>query len=102
MKDLAQTPYDPLIEPLVRQVDRWKLALPAILVLETTRPLNFIASQGLLLFEPILRFFYQEPRIADYVEFFANRSNVDHLVASLRREYESHDGISKETGAWKT
>lgn len=102
MKILAPIPSDPLIEPMIRQVRHWKLVLPAILVLEVARPLSFIASQGLYLFEPVLRFFYQDPRVADYAEFFAERSNVDRLIACLRQDYESHDNLSKETQRWKT
>jgi hypothetical protein len=96
------THSDPLIEPMVRQARRWRLVLPAILVLEVARPLSFIASQGLYLFEPALRFFYREPRIGAYAEFFGKRSNVDHLIACLRQNYESLDSVGKESQRWKT
>ena len=72
-----------LIRQLTRQISRWKLTLPAILFLEVTKPLSFIASQGLLLCEPVLGFFYEEPRIAQYADLLSDRTNIDHLVACL-------------------
>jgi hypothetical protein len=100
VKELAQTQDNPLIEPLVEQARRFRLMLPAILALEIARPLSFIASQGLYLFEPLLRFFYQEPRVGDYAEFFGSRSNMDHLIACLKQEYESRERTGKETPRW--
>jgi hypothetical protein len=71
------------VAELAQQVSRWRLTLPAILMLEIARPFSFIASQGLLLCQPLLGFFYDEIRIVAYAELLADRSNVDHLIASL-------------------
>jgi hypothetical protein len=72
-----------LIEELVRRIGRWKLALPALLLLEITRPFSFLVGQGLLLSQPLLGFFVEEPRIADYVDLLADRDNLDRLVNRL-------------------
>jgi hypothetical protein len=72
-----------LIETLARRIDGWNLALPAIAVLEVIKPISFIAGQGLLLCEPVLSFFYSEPRVDDYAGLLAERSNLDALIARL-------------------
>jgi hypothetical protein len=72
-----------LIETLARRIDGWNLALPAIAVLEVIKPVSFIAGQGLLLCEPVLNFFYSEPRVDDYASLLADRSNLDDLIARL-------------------
>jgi len=72
-----------LIETLARRIDGWNLALPAIAVLEIIKPISFIAGQGLLLCEPVLNFFYSEPRVDDYASLLADRSNLDDLIARL-------------------
>jgi hypothetical protein len=72
-----------MVEGVVEKADRWRLTLPAILMLEIARPFSFIASQGLLLCQPLLGFFYDKARIGEYAELLADRSNLDRLIASL-------------------
>ncbi len=87
-----------LIEQVARQLSRWRLTLPAILFLEVTRPLSFLASQGLLLCQPLLGFFYDEPRIAGYAELLSDRENIDRLVARLERDKLTDGNNGKEKG----
>jgi hypothetical protein len=83
VKESEGASSEQLIEPLARRINRWNLALPAIVVLEAIKPISFIAGQGLLLCEPVLSFFYAEPRVSDYANLLADRSNVDRLIACL-------------------
>jgi hypothetical protein len=85
--------FEQMTEQVVQQVSRRHLTLPVILMLEIAKPFSFIASQGLLLCQPLLGFFYDEARITDYVDLLADRSNLDHLIASL--EACSGDGKEK-------
>jgi hypothetical protein len=87
-----------LIDSLVCRLNRWGLALPAMVFLEVARPLSFIASQGLLLCQPLLSFFYPEPRIAGYANLLANRENIDHLLARLEQDRSSSGSKGKEKG----
>lgn len=86
MADSDQAQSEQLIEHLAEQISRWRLTMPAILLLQVTRPLSFIASQGLLLCQPLLSFVYDAPRIADYAELLADRATIDRLVARLEEE----------------
>jgi hypothetical protein len=85
-----------LIEQIIGQIRKWKLVTPAILFLEIARPFSFLASQSLILCEPLLNFFYQEPHIADYADLLADRSNIDLLVARLDQAGSHRDGTGKE------
>jgi hypothetical protein len=71
------------VEGLIEKADRWRLTTPAILILEIARPFSFIASQGLLLCQPLLGFFTDEARISEYAELLADRSNLDRLIGGL-------------------
>jgi hypothetical protein len=86
MADSDQVQSEQLIEHLTEQISRWRLTMPAILLLQVTRPLSFIASQGLLLCQPLLSFVYGAPRVADYAELLANRASMDRLVTRLEEE----------------
>jgi hypothetical protein len=84
------------VENLVRQLGRWRLTVPSILLLEATKPFSFFASQGLLLCQPLLGFLGVEEQLGNYADLLADRTNVDYLIARLEEETESHDpGIKR-------
>jgi hypothetical protein len=85
-----------LFEQLTARISQWGLALPAIVLLQVTKPVSFIASQGLLLFQPLLGFLYDDGRITDYAELLADRANIDHLIAQLEADIRPHGNGGKE------
>ena len=87
-----------LLDQLTQNIDRWGLNVPALLFLQTTKPLSFIASHGLLLCQPLLSFFYDTPRIADYADLLADRANIDRLVARLEDDGRETANRSEESG----
>jgi hypothetical protein len=95
MADSDQVQSEQLIEHLTEQISRWRLTMPAILLLQVTRPLSFIASQGLLLCQPLLGFVYDAPRVADYAELLADRASMDRLVRRLEEEEHSRGSGGK-------
>ena len=92
----GQEQSEQLLERLSRQICRWRLALPAIVLLQVTRPLSFIASQTLLLCQPLISAFYEAPQITGYADLLADRANLDRLVARLEEDSRSYR--SKEKG----
>mgnify|MGYP001813006030 FL=1 len=95
MADSDQVQSEQLIEHLTEQISRWRLTMPAILLLQVTRPLSFIASQGLLLCQPLLSFVYDAPRVADYAELLADRASMDRLVTRLEEEEHARGSAGK-------
>lgn len=85
MEEEGKDPKGQLIEQWARQIQRWRLVQPALLFLEVTKPLSFIASQGLLLCEPLLSPLYREPRVSEYANLMADRANVERLIALLEQ-----------------
>ncbi len=98
MRERGQRSGEQLIEELVLHITRWGLAQPAIMLLEVTKPLSFVVSQGLLLWEPILSLFYVEPQIAGYANLLADRSNVEDLITRLEENQPMRDSTGKERG----
>jgi len=94
MEGSSQEPYEHRIEALVRQIGSRRLALPALLLLEVTRPFSFLLGQGLSLFQPLLGYFVEEPLVADYAELLADRGNLDRLIARL----EETQALAANTG----
>ena len=85
MEDLSQERRGQLIDRLAERLARRGLATPAILLLDLFKPFSFIASQALLLCQPLLGWMNIEQQVTDYAGLLADRSNVDYLVAQLER-----------------
>ena len=98
MSGTGQEPGEQLVEQVAGHIRHWGLEQPAILFLEVTKPLSFIASQGLLLCEPLLSFLFAEPRVADYANLLADRSSVEHLIARLEQGTSVRCDASEEKG----
>ncbi len=96
MGKFGQEQSEQLLENLSQQICRWGLALPAILFLQVTSPFSFIASQGLLLCQPLISTFYDAPQIADYADLLADRANIDRLVSRLEKDSRYYRTRSKE------
>jgi len=71
-----------LIEGLVRQVNEWGMVAPAILFLETHKPLSFLASQFLLLSQPTLEPFLGGV-VREYALLLEDRKNVETILSRL-------------------
>ncbi len=78
-----------LVERLARFVVRRRLATPALVVLETGRPLNFIGSQFLAFLAPLLKFAFRPAEYDRFVEFLEKRRSIDLIIDAIA-EQESH------------
>ncbi len=78
-----------LIRKLADFVVRRDMSVPAVMFLESVRPLNFIGSQSMVFFKPILsRFFsrYEYDRIANILE---KREVVDLLIREIEKKADA-------------
>jgi hypothetical protein len=75
-----------LIRKLADCVVKRDMSVPAVMFLESVRPLNFVGSQSMVFFKPILsRFFsrYEYDRIANILE---KREVVDLLINEIEKK----------------
>ena len=75
------------LKNLAERVARKKLVVPAVLFLESVRPLNFIASSAVHFANPITTLFFgggwgTRERFAELLE---NRESVDYLIELLEK-----------------
>lgn len=74
---------DHLIESIARRIADWGLTAPAVMFLELNKPFNFIGSQALLFFQPVLGFLVGDEIVADYAQLLEDRANVERLIQQL-------------------
>lgn len=59
------------------------MTLPALMALEMGRPLNFVASQALHFFSPIISVILDGPTIDEFATFLEQRGSVEYLCQRL-------------------
>jgi len=83
-----------------REVSRRHLTTPALIALEMSRPLNFVASQALQFFAPAVWAVARQQTHADYISFAAfleRRGSIDHLARRIEHFEEIFERGGRET-----
>jgi len=74
-----------LVDSLAWRLSRWGLATPAIALFETHKPLSFIASQTLLVFQPLLTLFLSDVSLEEYSLLLEDRASVERIIHRLEQ-----------------
>ena len=77
------------IDRILREILRRRLDVPAEMLLEACRPLNFVGAQLLRFFSPLMQAVLGIKGQIDFAEFLEKRKSVDYLlnrIDSLRTE----------------
>jgi hypothetical protein len=92
--DPSQKPIPPeedaVLERVAKKVIQWNMAVPAILFLESIKPLNYIGAQAMVFFEPIVQSIFS---IKDYDTFriaMERRENIENLLQKI----EAQDAVA--------
>lgn len=71
---------DRILDRIADQVARRGLQVPAVLFLELHRPLQFLTSQALVVFGPLLTVMFPPAALQTAVVLLQDRENVERLV----------------------
>jgi len=73
------------LSKLARKIVDSKLVTPSIFFLEMVKPLNFIGSQTMVFFGPIISAFVKTDGYYRAAELFEEHSSVEFLICELER-----------------
>ncbi|MEC7919097.1 MAG: hypothetical protein VX852_03315 [Candidatus Neomarinimicrobiota bacterium] len=73
------------LSKLARKIVELKLVTPSIFFLEMVKPLNFIGSQTMVFFGPIISAFVKTDGYYRAAELFEEHSSVEFLICELER-----------------
>jgi len=80
----GRTPEDEqLLERLAVQVVRHRMTVPAILFLESMKPLSFVGSQALYFFEPMVRALFAVPEYERFAALLERRDTMEALLVKI-------------------
>lgn len=82
--------YTELIEKIAIRVVEWRMTIPAIVILETGKPLSFVASQVMVFFEPIVQSLFSFKAYREFYEMLEDRENIERLIQAIERKEEEY------------
>ena len=72
-----------IVDKVCHEVVKRHLAMPAVLLLETLRPLNYIGSQVMHFFQPIISSVLPVDGYSDFTELLEQRGSVDYFCERI-------------------
>lgn len=84
-----------VLDKIAKEIVDRRMAEPAIMFLETVRPLNWIASQVLLFFEPYTTWILGKREVIDFRRALQNRNSIQMLIEKIETYYEKNRSRGK-------
>lgn len=81
-----------VLTKVAERVVRWKMSVPAIVFLESVKPLNYIGSQTMVFFEPIVQSVFNFKDYDVFQRAMERRENVERLMQKI----EAADAVEQK------
>lgn len=88
-----------LLAKIANQVVKRKLSVPAIMFLESVKPLSFIGSQALIFLQPIVQAFFNRKEYDEFAVLMEDRDNVELLLQEIEKqeaEWQSREKAERD------
>lgn len=82
----------PVVEHLCREVVRRRMSTPALLVLESSRPLNFVTAQALHFFGPMVAAVSDARGHEHLARFLEHRGSIDWMCRRIEELERDRSG----------
>ena len=82
-QELSPEETDNVIESIAQDVVRRRLETPAILFLESHKPLAFVASQAMIVGTPILGSLIGVDKVSRYSSLLRSRDSIEKLICRI-------------------
>ena len=107
MTEKAEPKDDELLERIAEWIAKRRLTAPAIIFLETHRPLSFVGSQAMIAATPVVSFFepllqaltgpgFGKNAFQRFAELMEDRDNVEVLIIEIERKSQEYRAREKE------
>lgn len=77
---------DELLDRVAREITSRGMAVPAILFLESSKPLSFVGSQFLLFMEPFVKTFFTTTLYDRFAALMEDRDQYEALIRKIERQ----------------
>jgi hypothetical protein len=81
---LPLTPEDRrMLERLAGRIAELRLETPALLAIESARPLSLVAGQALVFFQPFVQALFPVPHLERFARLIERRENIETLARMI-------------------
>jgi hypothetical protein len=87
--DAAPLSDQALLERLATRVVELHMEVPAILALESGRPLSLVAGQAMLFFEPLVQSLFNLSDYRRYAALIERRESIEELIRQIESRAEA-------------
>jgi len=84
-EDIPEQRRKELILRLADGIVKRGLTAPAIFFLESVKPLNFLGSQAMIFFEPIVKTIFPFQAYTEFAVLLEDRQTLEHLICEIER-----------------
>ncbi len=79
-----------LLDRMAAWLAERRLAVPAVLFLESVKPLNFVGSQAMFFFEPVVRAVIHGGSYSRFASIMEERDNMEEFLRRIEAADEAH------------
>lgn len=72
-----------ILTKIAQKVIRWKMSVPAVLFLESVKPLNYIGSQMMAFFEPFVQTLFSWKDYDEFRKMMEERGTIERLLRKI-------------------
>ncbi len=84
------------LDRLAEKVIERRLAAPAILFLESSKPLSFLGNQAMVFFQPIVQTIFNFKTYDDIMDLLEDRDNIEYLLKKIEELEAAEHRKAKE------
>jgi hypothetical protein len=100
MKDKAEErplpEHKEVMDRFARKIIDWRMTAPAILFLESAKPLSFLGNQALVFFQPMVQSIFNFKTYDEVVEILEDRDNLEYLLSKIEELEAERSRAEKE------
>lgn len=87
-----------VLERVAARVVELRLEVPAVLTLESTRPLSLLASQAMVFFEPFVQAMFRLPDYRRFSRLVERRDALEMLTSLIEQRADAARSARRATG----
>jgi hypothetical protein len=84
-----------LLLAVATRVVRLRMEVPAVLFLESVKPLSFVGSQAMVFFQPMAQAIFPWPQYERFTQLMSDRDNLERLTRLIEAEADARDARAR-------
>ncbi|MCA9752598.1 MAG: hypothetical protein KC591_10430 [Gemmatimonadetes bacterium] len=93
--DFLSEDDDRLLDRTAQAVVRWGMSVPAIFMLESSKPLSFVGSQFLHFLSPIVHTVFNAKELDQFAKMLERRETIEELIRRIERAEDDARSATK-------